>query len=310
MGLDYFFTNGNTTATTNFSPEEVAIIDKVVMVSCALGLVGALFMMITYILFKEFREFSTKLICLLSFSDFMASLLWFPFTHSDPGFCVIQAIGLQFFLSASFLWTLAISVSLLFAFYSNKFEQFELSQNLRYYNAICWGIPFVFVAITAVTGKYTNAGIWCFIDSNSLIRLLYYVPLLIVFIINSGVFIAVRLKLARHKHAIESRMNALVSFYLIAFLISQLPAVINGFQHFVVSPQPVFALTVMIAAFQPLQGFLNGVIYGFSEGFMAQYIFFFEKFCGRRLRKGETYERDGVDTESLLVEYNYHSDDD
>lgn len=306
ISLDYFFTDSE----AELSDDQVAIIDKIVMVTCALGMAGAVFMMVTYALFKELREFSTKLICLLSLSDFMASLVWFPFTHRQTTFCLVQSVGLQFFLSASFLWTVAISISLLFAFYSNKLEHFELSQKLRYYNIICWGVPFIFVALTASLGKYMNTGAWCFIDSTSVLRLVYYVPLLIVFIINGVVFVALRIKLAQHKFSIESRMNTLVSFYLLSFVISQLPAVINGFQHFIVAPKkPVFAMYVMIAAVQPLQGFFNSIVYGFSEGFIAQYVYFFEKHCGRRFRKGEVFERDEVDTEGLLVQYNYHSDD-
>jgi len=297
------------TSPSLFTSHQIWIIDKVSMVSCGLGMLGSLFMVVTYILFKEIRgEFSSKIICLLSLSDFMASLLWFPFTHTQRPYCLALSVGLQFFLSASFFWTLAISVSLLYAFYSNRFEHLMLK--LRYYNLICWGIPFFFVILTTLFGKYTNYGVWCFIATDSLFRLLYYIPLVVVFLINSTVFIAVRVQMARHRQSIDSRMNVIVSFYLVAFLVSQLPAVVNGFQHYVISPdKPVFVLYVIIAALQPLQGFLNGLVYGFNEGFMAQYIYFMEKHCGRRLRKGEHYERDGVDTENLLTEYNYHSDD-
>jgi len=238
----------------------------------------------------------------------VASLAWFPFTHTSPVPCLIQSVGLQFFLCASFLWTMAISLSLLFAFYPNILD-FEWTLKMRYYHTICWGLPFIFVAIMLGVGHYENNGVRCFVNSDSFLSLLFYVPLCIVFIVNTSVFIAIRVKLARHKGSLESKMNVIVSFYLVAFLASQLPAVLTGIQHFVNPQHPIFAFYVILAVLQPLQGFLNAIVYGLNEGFVSQYIYFFEKYCGRRLRKGASFERDGVDTDNLLTEYNYNSDD-
>jgi hypothetical protein len=54
-----------------FSPHQINIIDLVVRISASLGMLGSLFMIVTFILFRAIREFSTKLICLLAVSDFM-----------------------------------------------------------------------------------------------------------------------------------------------------------------------------------------------------------------------------------------------
>ena len=67
VSLDYFFTDSD----EKLDADQVAILDKIVVVTCALGMAGSVFMMATYVFFKELREFSTKLICLLSLSDFM-----------------------------------------------------------------------------------------------------------------------------------------------------------------------------------------------------------------------------------------------
>jgi hypothetical protein len=289
-------------------PHQIDIIHTIIYGSGTLGLLGALFIISTFLLFREIRLFSTRLIFFLSLSDFMASLCWFPFGYLSDVSCLAQAMGLQFFLCSSLLWTMCISLSLVFAFYSDRFESFELSQNMKYYHIICWGIPLLSVVICFSFGRYANVGPWCFLVPDSLFRLFYYVPLTMVFLVNSGVFVAVRLKIAQHRYSIEARMNVMVSFYLLAFLASQLPSLTNGLQNFFQPANPVFILYIFHALFQPMQGFFNCLVYGKNEGFVALYIRLFEKYVCK-CRKGVDYEQDGVDTEGLLVEYDYHSDD-
>jgi len=303
-----FALESNNNGVVALPPDQIDIIQTIILATASLGLLGSLFIISTFLLFKEIRLFSTKLLFFLSLSDFMASICWYPFGSKDEILCVIQAMGLQFFLCSSLLWTMCISISLLLAFYSDKFETFELSRNFKYYYALCWGIPLISVIICLSFGQYANEGPWCFVVPDSLFRLFYYVPLTIVFLVNFGTFIAIRLKIAHFKYSIEARMNTMLSFYLVAFLVAQLPSVTNGFQKFAQPTHPIFALYIFQSTFQPLQGFLNCIVYGKNEGFVALYIRLFEKYICK-CRKGLDYEQDGVDTEGLLVEYDYHSDE-
>jgi len=298
----------NTIELVTLPDDQIRILHAVILGSASLGLLGSLFIIVTFFLFKEIRLFSTKLIFYLSLSDFMASVCWYPFGSVNEYLCLIQAMGLQFFLCSSLLWTMCISLSLMFAFYADKFEHFELSRNMRFYHCICWGIPLLSVIICVSGGKYADIGPWCFLVPNTLFRLFYYVPLLIVFLVNFGIFIAVRLKLAQHQHTIEAKMNVMVSFYVVAFLMAQLPALANGMQNFFKPDNPMFSLFLFHAIFQPMQGFFNCLVYGKNEGFVAHYIRIFERYFFK-CTKGVDYEQDGVDTEGLLVEYDYHSDD-
>jgi len=289
-------------------PDQVRILDYIILGTGSLGLLGASFIMITFLLFKDIRMFSTKLIFFLSLSDFMVSISWFPFGNVNEYLCTIQAMGLQFFLCSSLLWTMCISLSLAFAFYSDKFENFELSHNMKYYHFLCWGYPTVTVFISLLSNRFADIGPWCFLVPHTYFRLFYYLPLAVVFFVNLGVLVAVRLKISRHKGSIEARMNVIVSFYLVGFLASQLPSLVNGMQNFFQPENPVFVLYLFQSLFQPMQGFLNCLVYGKNEGFVEYYIRFFEKYFFR-CRKGEDYEQEGVDTGNLLEEYNYHSDD-
>jgi len=179
---------------------------------------------------------------------------------------------------------------------------------MKYYHVICWGIPLLSVVISVSCSRYANIGPWCFLVPDSWFRLFYYMPLAIVFLVNFGVFVAIRLKLSKHKYTIESSMNVMVSFYLVAFLAAQLPAVTNGMQNTFQPKNPIFFLYIFQAFFQPVQGFFNCLVYGKNEGFLAHYIRLFERYFFK-CTKGVDYEQDIIDTEGLLVEYDYRSDE-
>eukprot|EP01113_Clastostelium_recurvatum_P037116 TRINITY_DN5397_c0_g1_i1.p1 TRINITY_DN5397_c0_g1~~TRINITY_DN5397_c0_g1_i1.p1 ORF type:complete len:295 (+),score=59.32 TRINITY_DN5397_c0_g1_i1:58-942(+) len=285
---------------------QVHTINIIAIASASLGALGSLFIIITFIFFKQVRSFATQLMFFLSLSDLLASLAWYPFGQLSPELCIVQGAALHFFLCSSFFWTMCLSISLLAIFYS---ERFDLQDFLKLFHAICWGVPAVFVFVCLLTGKYGSNGVWCFIkDPKGIYPLFYYIPLLLVLLVNSGVFIAVRLKMSKFLHSTEGRINVVVSFYLLAFIASQLPAVLNTLQTAINPENPVFALFVLHALLQPLQGFFNCVVYGSNEGF----VWFYLEWCGQRwgrVRRGKDRAQDGQDTQGLMMDYDYHSDE-
>lgn len=58
--------------------DQEEIIDYILYASSGLSMIGSLFIIFTFIVFKETRTFGTKLIFFLSISDFFTSLSWFP----------------------------------------------------------------------------------------------------------------------------------------------------------------------------------------------------------------------------------------
>jgi len=82
---------------------EIDVLHIILWCSASLGVVGALFIIITYLLFKEIRIFSTKLIFFLSLSDFLSSVSWYPFGAVNNYLCIVQAMSLQFFFDQFFI---------------------------------------------------------------------------------------------------------------------------------------------------------------------------------------------------------------
>ncbi|EGG20709.1 cAMP receptor-like protein [Cavenderia fasciculata] len=261
-------TTTTTTTTEQFTDEQIASLDKIVYVTSSLGCAGALFIIVSYLLFKDIRSFATKLIFYLSLSDLMSALSYLPFGRRSNVLCDMQGMGLLFFLTSSYFWTMCISISLFLVFFTNRYE---LNYLLRYYHYVCWGIPLFSTSVSLIFGAYGRTGSWCFIaDPTSFFRLFYYLPLIVVFFVNLVVFICIRWKVSQHSNSLVSKVNIIVSFYLLAFALSQLPTIIN--------------------------------IYGFNEGFVSHYVEFFERHVFR-CRKSREMRQIEVDTTSLLVDY-------
>ncbi|EFA86297.1 cAMP receptor-like protein [Heterostelium album PN500] len=250
-------------ADQQFSDLEILQLDQISFVSVSFGCVGALFIIITYILFRDVRSFASTLIFYLSICDLMAALSYLPFGRGSKMACDIQAMGLLFFLTSSYFWTMCISISLFLVFFTNRYE---LGYLMKYFHYINWGIPLVLTLISLKFNIFGITGSWW--------------------------------KISQHANTIVSRMNVIVSFYIIAFAISQLPSIINSIQNFSSPNNPVFGLFAFQLMLQPLQ------VYGVNEGFVSRYIEFFEKYVCR-CRKSREYKDTllDIDRESLIITY-------
>ncbi|EGC34657.1 hypothetical protein DICPUDRAFT_34601 [Dictyostelium purpureum] len=291
----------------HFTKEQIEKLDSIVYISSGMGCAGALFIIITFILFKDVRSFATKLIFFLSLSDLMSAISYLPFGRRNTVMCNLQGMGLVFFLSSSYFWTMCISISLFVVFFTSRYE---LNHWLKYFHMVCWGIPFITALVSLLFHAYGRTASWCFLyDPTSVFRLLYYVPLIAVFFINLLVFVAIRWKISQHSNSLVSKVNIIVSFYLIAFTLSQLPTIINSFQNFSKPNDPQFSLYAFQLLLQPLQGFLNCIVYGINEGFTKHYIYFFEKhIC--RCRKSRELKEIESDRINLLVDYDTSDEED
>ncbi|KYR00303.1 cAMP receptor-like protein [Tieghemostelium lacteum] len=288
-----------------FSKEHIDNLDKIVYFSSGLGIIGALFIILSYLIFRSSRNFSTRLIMFLSLSDLMSAISYLPFGRESKALCDLQGMGLVFFLSSSYFWTMTISISLFLVFFT---EKYELNYLMKYFHAICWGIPMFSTLVSLIFNAYGLTGSWCFIeDPTSFFRLFYYLPLIVVFLINLSVFVAIRWKISKHSNSMVAKVNIVVSFYLIAFALSQLPTIINSIQNFIYPTQPIYGLFAAQLFLQPLQGFLNFIVYGYNEGFINNYIEFIEKYLCR-CRKSRELKQIDVNS-GLLVDYD-NSDDD
>jgi len=293
---------------TQLDDEEKQIINSILYVSASLSAIGALFIILTYLLFKETRTSGTKLIFFLSFTDLMCSLSWLPW-NLDATLCIIQAVSLQFFEAASFMWTFCICVSLYQIIYQEKLDE-EAKKMMPAYHILSWGYPAVSVIFCLIFDRFGPAGSWCWIkDPQDLFRLWVYG--LIVFVLFAIIFtvIAVNLKLSSSPSEVKKGINKRVTLYLVAFVITQLPALINRTQNYFYPDDPQVALFVLQAVAQPSQGLCNCIVYGFNDTvFIEHYKYLFSK-CYFACCNRKRHSKRSASEEIPIFDYDYASDE-
>lgn len=131
---------------------EHEIIRIMLYFSSILSLIGSLFIILTFLVFKRTRTFGTKLIFFLSISDFFASIAWLPWNTSDQ-LCNIQAIFLQFFELSSYCWTFCIAISLYQVLFLEQSEK-KSQRWLPLYHILSWGLPLISVILCVIFNKF------------------------------------------------------------------------------------------------------------------------------------------------------------
>ena len=73
-------------------------------------------------------------------------------------------------------------------------------------------------------------------------------------------FVLISLRLHVAQSDFKKKLNRRMSLYLLAFVASQLPAVINRLHNYFKPDDPSLALFVLQTLFQPSQGFFNSLV--------------------------------------------------
>jgi len=150
------------------------VIQLAVIVTCSLSVMGASFIIVSFLLSNEFRKSqSRRLLFLLSICDLVtavAYLMWHdPYEDSEAlpsPLCKAQAALNIFANQASFFWTDFIS---LFLFLSRKYGVKRASRFTPLFHFISWGWPLVSVSLVASQGVWgqdsgATTAYWCWID--------------------------------------------------------------------------------------------------------------------------------------------------
>eukprot|EP00943_MAST-04B_sp_MAST-4B-sp1_P000945 g945.t1 len=224
------------------------------------------------------RTFPLKLIVMLSISDFFSSVQFyigfdnFATKCFEPEFaCSLSATMSQYFEMASYCWTTVIAFNIyqvLVAKHGERVEHYEM-----YYHLICWGFPLLLLIIVASTGSLGDAGNWCWIKKENPIERLfgYYIPLLIMIIVNSVFYVLIGRGLqsfaSEQKRPIILRLRK----YLIVFLVTRIPSVINRFYEIASGGETVYFFLLLQSMSSPLQGFCNAIVYGANKKIKRQW---------------------------------------
>lgn len=233
----------------------------------------------------------------------------------------MQALTLQYFYLASYLWTACFA----FHLYQIIVKRNEYPEAfLRVYRGIGWGLPglvLVYLVLRQLTGHLGVGGAdrrWCWIAVHSTHEdsgedplvwrregaiqqlLLFYIPVLCVFIFNVSVYHSI-LKFL-HMDPMTSRFRDKVKLYLGIFFVCSIWGLFNRLvQFFRADHTPSAFLGMMESICDPLQPLLNAVVYGTNKQSIEAYR---ERFCARwlttSLPSSDEEESSGVDDSPLL----------
>lgn len=264
------------------------VLNVITTVSGALSVVGAMFIVMSYVLFKPLRTPARSLLATLSFCDLvMSAAMLLPY-HGPGALCDVQAILGIFFSSSSFFWSAAISVYLYVVI--DRMEAADSARVLRLFKWPCVLYP---AAGTIIAYCFTTFGPsnerWCFIPDTAphsgLMRLVtVYGPLWLCLLVSCVMFLRVfALIRSRGLHRLRSsdkrameRHRAMVELERkligipVCFVVLRFPGSFNRVHTMITGLEPAATMTYLQAAMDPLQGLVNAVFFGWMTGRVRQ----------------------------------------
>jgi len=217
-----------------------------------------------------------RLVLVMSALDILASLFFafgeLPHEVSE-GFCDFQGFGVQTFGLATVFWNSCMAHNL-YSWVVAKKDLASLGSNMRYYLAISMGVPTAFAVGLLAGGQFGWSSIWCWIESssNGLRFACFYLFVVLAWLYNGVVFVAVTLSIRSRladrrspaSSAIATAQNNVrrkMTQYIFVFFFVWFFGLLNRTVQDLVSGT-VFWPMLLHVTFVPLQGFLNAVVYG------------------------------------------------
>jgi len=270
-----------------FDADDQYLLRIIVNCSSSLSLLGCAFIITSYILFDELRQYHLRLIFYLTIADAGSSIVGIVGSNtshdSEDLICKLVGGSIQFFYLASLLLTSCIAHTLYRVIrQDDKYvERFE-----KYYVLLCLSVPAGIVIYLALTAKFGDAGLWCWIDgSYGIYRLiLFYLPLCLVILYNAITYVLVSYKLYKERKNYtllsekrSSTIETTFRWFLLALVFCWMFAIFNRVQNYFQPTEPSLTLYVLHGTFTPLQGFCNSVIYGLNDELRYNYRLLFHR---------------------------------
>jgi len=267
----------------------IEVFNYIVLALMISSIVGALLTIVTFCIHGTIRTYPIKLImylCAVIDIGFVAFLIAFlPWIFNHPGPCVLVAICVHYFFLANFLWTFCIA----FNFYQMIVRRNRDAQKLeKWYHLFAWGIPGIFCAFTGGFGKYGDLGGVCYITSNLVRFICFFIPGLVIISCNAVLFFFI----GREIHetlsgAPKSDQRDKKKEYrvYISIFISIGLSWIFGYIMFLL-PFPIISdiFFILFSIFTPMQGILIFIFYCLNGKVLSKYLGIFGicfPFCRR-----------------------------
>ncbi|KAH7479451.1 hypothetical protein PRIC1_009004 [Phytophthora ramorum] len=267
-------------------------------VSGGVSLLGALVMIVHFVVYQESRRCGRRLLFCLHVADAGAACAWLlvfllPTPDGDADLvvkqteilCAAQGYALVLFQLASCFWTACFTFHL-FQLLARRCKAPELYEGR--YHLVAWGIPVATVAHLYVQ-SFSGATLvgesgrpWCWMRSwnddqwsvqGFYVQLvIFYVPVVLTFLHNLVTYVMLLYFMPESlSTGMETRIHYRLLLYSWAFFLPNV-WVVFAFAYQAVAPNHALnaPLLYLISFFTPLQGALNAVAYGMNRTFRAR----------------------------------------
>lgn len=267
----------------NLSASDREILTAVSSGASTLSFLGSAFIVICYLLFKELRKFSFKLVFYLALSDMLCSFFSIIGDPSKGFFCYAQGYSTHFFCVASFLWTTTIAFTLHRTVVRHKTDVEDLEPMFHLY---VWGTSIVMTVMRSIGNDHGHIGPlggWCWTQTGRTGKavhfMTFYAPLWGAIIFNGVTYFqvirmlnnATRMAVGMSDRAFQSDsridMKALNrwGYYPLILIGSWAFGTINRIHDFIEPGHKIFWLSFLDVGMSALMGLFNSIAYGLNS---------------------------------------------
>lgn len=263
----------------NLTAHDRRVLTAVNAGAASLSFVGSSFIVLCYVLFKELRKFSFKLVFYLALSDMMCSFFSMVGDPSKGFFCYTQGYTTHFFCVASFLWTTTIAFTLHRTVVRHKTDVEDLEAMFHLY---VWGTSLVVTVIRSFGNNPAHLGTWCWTQTSTgkvVHFITFYIPLWgailyngstyfqVIRMLNNATRMAVGMSDRPYQSDARADMKALNrwGYYPLILIGSWAFGTINRIHDFIEPGHKIFWLSVLDVGTASLMGLFNSIAYGLNS---------------------------------------------
>ncbi|XP_021640230.1 G-protein coupled receptor 1 isoform X2 [Hevea brasiliensis] len=242
----------------NLTAHDRQILTSVNAGASSLSFVGSSFIVLCYVLFKELRKFSFKLVFYLALSDMLCSFFSIVGDPSKGFFCIAQGYSTHFFCVASFLWTTTIAFTLHRTVVKHKTDVEDLEAMFHLY---VWGTSLVMTVIRSIGNNHGHLGAWCWTEIGRTRKLRQHLQ-------HDRKFqMAVGMSDRAYQFDARPDMKALNrwGYYPLILIGSWAFGTINRIHDFVAPGHKILWLSVLDVGTAALMGLFNSIAYGLNS---------------------------------------------
>ncbi|GMN63315.1 hypothetical protein TIFTF001_032399 [Ficus carica] len=237
----------------NLTAHDRQVLTAVNAGAASLSFVGSSFIVLCYVLFKELRKFSFKLVFYLVLSDMMCSFFSMVGDPSKGFFCYAHGYTTHFFCVASFLWTTTIAFTLHRTVVRHKTDVEDLEAMFHLY---VWGMRHVVVHFITF-----YIPLWAAILYNG------FTYFQVIRMLNNATRMAVGMSDRAYQSDARADMKALNrwGYYPLILIGSWAFGTINRIHDFIEPGHKIFWLSVLDVGTASLMGLFNSIAYGLNS---------------------------------------------